>query len=226
MLTLASVVSAQVPCGIVNIDGPATADVGAPLVLKVKVTNTSKPEFKWNVSVGTIIKGQDTDEITVDTAGLGGVTLTASVELISAPLGCKTSASTQIIISAFFCGIAFDEYGDIKLEDEKSRLDNFAIQLINDPHSSGLILMVAGQPTFEGEAAYRLDRARSYLVKNRGIDSSRIVTKDCGFRKDLTLTLRIVPDGAAVPECDTFDQVPLSEVRFTKPRPKSLKKRR
>jgi len=230
MLTFACVVSAQVPvpCGIVDIDGPNHVDSEAPLVFKVKVSNTSKPEFKWNVSAGTIIKGQGTDEVTVDTAGLAGLDVMATVELIGAPSGCKTSASktTQVIIVDFFYGLRFDEYGDLKFEDEKARLDNFAIQLSNDPHSTGVILMVAGQKTFEREAAERLDRAKSYLVKIRGIDSSRIVTTDCGFSRDLTLKFWIVPQGVTSPDCDRIDQIPLSEVKFTKPRPKSSKKRR
>ena len=230
MLTFACVVSAQVPapCAAVDIDGPATVDPGTPLVLKAKVSNASTPEFKWSVSAGTIIKGQGSDEITVDIAGLSGLTVTVTVELVGAPLACKASASrtTEVPIPPFRCAMAFDEYGDLKFEDEKARLDNFAIQLFNDPQFRGLIMMSAGQRTFEGEAAYRLDRARSYLVKVRGIDSTRIVTLDCGFTQDLTTTLRIVPDGATLPECDTFGQIPLSEVKFTKPRPKSSKKRR
>jgi hypothetical protein len=230
MLALASAVSAQisVPCGIVEIDGPSNADAGAPLVFKVKVTNTSNPEFKWNVSVGVIIKGQGTDEITVDSAGLSGQTVTATVELIGAPSGCKNSASTTtpVIISDFFCGLAFDQYGDIRFEDEKARLDNFAIQISSDPHSSGLIQMYAGQETFKREASYRLGRARAYLVNFRKIDSGRLVTVDCGFTQDLTLKLSIVPQEATFPECDPIGQIPLSEVKFTKPRPKPRKKRR
>ena len=45
---------------------------------------------------------------------------------------------------------------DIKFEDEKARLDNFAIQLMNDPHSSGLILMVAGQKRSKGKQSIDL----------------------------------------------------------------------
>ena len=72
VLTLARVVSAQTPatCGIVGIDGPSEVDPGKPIVFKVRVTNiahTSRPEFKWSVSAGTIMKGQLTDEIMVDT---------------------------------------------------------------------------------------------------------------------------------------------------------------
>ena len=229
MLALASAVSAQisVPCGIVDIDGPSNADAGAPLVFKAKVTNTSNPQFKWNVSVGTIIKGQGTYEITVDTTGLDGLEVMVSVELTGAPLGCKRSTSkTTQITPPDRTRCAFDSYGDIDFEDEKARLDSFAIQISNDPQSSGLIQMYAGQKTFEREAAYRLDRAKSYLVNVRGIDSSRIIAVDCGFSREVTATLWVVPLGADVPECETTGQIPFSEVKFTKPRPKSAKKRR
>src|SRR5262245_1644048 len=97
LLTLASAAQGQTPvkCGIVGIEGPDQVDTDAPLVFKVKTTllHTTKPEFRWKLSVGTITMGQGTDEITVDTAGLGGQVLTATVELTGAPVRCKGSAS-------------------------------------------------------------------------------------------------------------------------------------
>ncbi len=74
-LTLASAARAQT-CGIVRIDGPSEVDPGTPLVLTAKTTmiHTTKPEFKWWLSAGTITTGQGTGEITVDTAELAGFT--------------------------------------------------------------------------------------------------------------------------------------------------------
>jgi hypothetical protein len=234
LLTAASVVRAQTPlttCGAVDIDGPSEAEPGTPLVFKAKITgtmNSTKPEFKWKVSAGTITSGEGTEEIIVDSTGLGGVELIATVELSGAPPGCKGSASktTKVKVVPIACGLPLDEYGDIRFEDEKARLDNFAIQLSNEPLSSGQILMYAGQKTFKNEAAERLARAKSYLVKVRETDPNRIVTLDCGFRKDLSIRLIIVPSGVRPPGCDDFLQIPFSEVRFTKPRPKSSKRRR
>lgn len=229
MLALASAVKAQttVTCGIVGIDGPAEVDPGKPIVFRVKVLQNSKPEFKWNVSAGTIIKGQGADEITVDTTGLGGQIVTARVELIGARAGCESSASkTTEVTPPPLIGEPLDRYGDINFEDEQARLDNFAIQLLNQPQSKGQIVMFAGQITFKGEAAYRLARAKSYLVGFRGIEHNRIITTDCGFAQDLKATLWVVPPGAEFVECDSYFQIPLSEVKFTKSRPKSSKKRR
>ena len=225
LLMLASAASAQetVTCGIADLDGPSTLDPGTPAVLKVKLTSkvhTSTPEFRWWVSVGTITKGEGTGEITLDTTGLGGQVVTVTVELVGAPVGCQSTVSKTINISPQppTCGRPFDQYGRITFEDEKARLDNFAIQLSNVPSEyMGLIHVSAGQKTFKGEAKYQLDRARAYLVNVRRIDSSRIITVDCGFYRDLNTKVWVVPRGATFPECD--NQIPYSDVKFTKRRP-------
>jgi len=231
LLILASAVRAQTPltCGIVGIDGPSEVDASMPIQFKVKITgmnHIAKPEFKWFVSLGTITMGQGTDEITIDTTGLAGMVLTATVALSGVPLGCTGEASitTQVKLPPIGCNRPFDEYGDIKFDDEKARLDNFAVSLSNYSSSIGYILMSAGQVTFEKEADERLARAKSYLVDVREIDRNQIVTVDCGFSQDLNIRLYIAPPGAAPPPCSNSEG-PLSDVKFTKPRPKSAKKR-
>jgi hypothetical protein len=231
LLTFASAAKTQTPptCGIVGIDGPSQVDPGTPLVLKVKTTmiHTTKPEFKWWLSAGTITTGQGTDEITVDTAGLGGFVVTASVGLLGAPPDCKGSASITFQVKVpGVIGCAFDNYGDIKFEDEKARLDNLAVQLMNQPQSSGSLLMSAGRETFENETTERLSRATSYLVEVRDIHPNRIVTVDCGFSQELRIQLWVVPLGATFPECNNPAEVPSYEVRFTKRRPRPSKKLR
>jgi hypothetical protein len=230
LLTFASVASAQTPpaCGIVGIDGPDTVDQGETLRFKVRTTGlNTKPEFKWTVSAGTIMGGQGTDQISVDTAGIGGQDVTTTVELSGAMPGCNASASTTTRIAppAFSCCHRFDEYGDLRFEDEKARLENFAIQISQLPLSSGSLLMYAGQETFKNEAAERLARAKSYLVKVRNIDPGRIITVDCGFTTDLTITLHIVPAGSRFPPCYNPVEIPITKVKFTKRRPKASKRR-
>ena len=121
---------------------------------------------------------------------------------------------------------AFDSYGDIKFEDEQARLDNLAIQLINQPLSVGYIMLSAGQVTFENEAEERLRRAKSHLTDIRGTDPNRVVTVDCGFSEELNTQLWVVPAGASPPACRPWMEIPFSQVKFTKPRPKPSKRRR
>jgi hypothetical protein len=146
----------------------------------------------------------------------------ASVVSAQTPLAATKTQVEEVPV--FTCGLPFDRYGDLKFADEKARLDNFAIQITEEPVSIGYILMSAGQITFENETAERLDRAKSYIVNERKIDSNRVVTVDCGFAKELSIRLYIAPLGVT-PVC--IDSVePLTEVKFTKRRPKASRKRR
>ena len=45
----------------------------------------------------------------------------------------------------FACRLGLDGYGNIRFLDEKARLDNFAIQLQNEPKTQGYIIVYAGQ---------------------------------------------------------------------------------
>ena len=107
-----------------------------------------------------------------------------------------------------------------------ARLDNIVVQLMNQPLSHVHILMFAGQVTFQRETEEQLSRAKSYLVETREVDPNRIVTVDCGFSIDLSVQLWVVPLGAAFPVCSREKEVPFSDVKFTKPRPRSSKKLR
>jgi hypothetical protein len=75
------------------------------------------------------------------------------------PFGERTSATD----SSF--NRAFDEYGSICWEDEKARLDNFAIALLND--DLGHIIVYDGKRACRGEAVARAIRAKKYLVEYR-----------------------------------------------------------
>jgi len=93
----------------------------------------------------------------------------------------------------------FDTYGNIRFNDEKARLDNFAIQLQNEPTSQGYII---GYGSCDAEGLTRANRAKDYLVNTRGIDASRLVTVDAGCLPELQVQLWIVPQGATPPTGD------------------------
>jgi hypothetical protein len=128
-----------------------------------------------------------------------------------------TSKKVDEVGPAFICGLAFDEYADIGFEDEKARLDNFAIQLMNTPTARGAFLAFAGNPTYRGEAAHRLQRGKNYIVKVRSIAPERVITIDSGFRTDFSISLYTVPAGATLPVLDSLSLDP-SQISFTKRR--------
>jgi hypothetical protein len=94
----------------------------------------------------------------------------------------------------------FDEYSDISVEDEKARLDNFAIYLLkNGPQFKGYIIVYAPRSTRSGEAQARAKRAKDYLVKVRGIKATRIITINGGSRDRLEVELYALPSSMSPP---------------------------
>jgi len=215
-------------CPIISVEAPAEEiEEGTPLVFTAKlnaVVPTAKPQFKWTLSAGTITAGDGTAVITVDTAGLGGQDVTATVEGSGISTTCSMVATISVnVLTGPVCNLPFDQYGDLRFRDEKARLDNFAIELTNYEGSTGYIIAYAGNPSYEGEAAERLLRAKNYLVKIREMNPARIITIDGGYMEDFYVTLVIAPPGAAPPSA--MPSLSRESIGFTKSHP-SLSKRK
>lgn len=216
-------------CSIVSLEGPETITVGEVLRITAKISDNSlnHRQFKWQTSAGTITSDPQASTILVDTAGLGGQSITTTVKIIGIQTDCSAEASLVTRIDGgVVCGLAFDEYGDIKFIDEISRLDNFAIQILNMPGSRGHLLAYAGQRTYPNEAAERLKRAKNYLVKVRHIEPERIITVDGGHRQELVVTLRVLPAGASAPPTDPWGLLTADKLDFSKPRPRLASRRK
>ena len=174
-----------------QIDFNVAVDVAAAAV---------KLTYNWELSAGVITAGQSTSSVSADSTGLsGGQIVTATVEVGGLAAGCERKAACTTALPAAIIGCGFDEYGDIAFDDEKARLDNFAIELQNDPTAEGYVTCYGGRRGYEGEALRRCERAKEYVANVRGIEAARIITVDGGFREDLTVKLVIVPAGAKPP---------------------------
>lgn len=92
----------------------------------------------------------------------------------------------------------FDRFGAVSSNDEKARLDNFAIELQQDPTTVGYIV-VFGRRSRPGEAKKRADRAKNYLKFSRGLGGERIESLDHCFRARLEVELWITPKKSAIP---------------------------
>jgi hypothetical protein len=201
-VTIANCDRCIVPCPTVNVTCPDTVEEGQPATFTANVTGGDpnvSATYNWSVSAGTITSGQGTPSITVDTTGQGGTAITATVNVGGYPPECTTQASCTTTPTRRAVARLFDQYGNIAFNDEKARLDNFAIQLQNEPGAQGYIVAYGGRRGRAGEAQARADRAKDYMVNTRGVDPGRLVTVDGGYREDLTVELWIVPTGATPP---------------------------
>jgi hypothetical protein len=71
--------------------------------------------------------------------------------------------------------------------------------LQNDPSTRAYIIAYGGRTSALNQVEKLMSRAREYLITRRGIDASRIVTVNGGFREEDSVELWVVPSGASAP---------------------------
>jgi len=186
-------------CPNVTVSCPDSVVLGEPVTFTSSVTGGSSnvaPIYNWTVSAGRIIEGQGTNSIRVDTTGLAGQTLTATLSMDGYGLDCSSSCPVQFPVPVE-CK-RFDEFPDISRNDEKARLDNYAIEL-TDPTLQGYVIVYPGQRGRPGDTQRHITRIVDYLVNSRGINSQRIVTLVGPARDELMVELWTCPQGARPP---------------------------
>jgi hypothetical protein len=219
----------MVQCPKVKLSSPSEVDADMPITFTVSLTGgdpNTTPTFNWTVSDGTIQAGQGTSMITVDTTGVVGQSLNATVGIGGYDPVCETGGSiTTGIKPKPQPARRFDEYGAIRLNDRNAHLDNFAIELQNDPTATGYVIAYAGRKSLRGAATSLVNTVKNYLVNTRGIAAFRIVTVDGGYREDPTTVLWIVPQGGTPPQpTPTVDPSQIKTPIKKKPVPKGPKK--
>lgn len=90
--------------------------------------------------------------------------------------------------------------GDVDYEDLIARLDNFAIELQNQPQAQGHIIVYRSRRDPPGISHRYALRAKNYLVRERGIDPRKVITIDGGMSGCLMYELWLAPAGAAITE--------------------------
>jgi hypothetical protein len=144
--------------------------------------------------------------LNVDSTGLGGqrITTTLTADDGSSDPSCAQSAQAVSIIAPIkkvaIVAREFDECVNCMFDDQKARLDNLAVELQNDPSTRAYIIAYGGRMSPVGQVEKLMGRARDYIVTQRGIDASRLVIVNGGFREEDNVELWVVPSGAAAPQ--------------------------
>ena len=193
----------------VNLSAPVTVNDGDIITFAsdISYTGTSPLNYTWTISPASarIIEGAGTPSIRVDTTGMGARRVTAilMVDDGSGDRNCRQTAQAATNVLAppapRLEPRRFDEFPSISFDDDKARLDNLAIELQNNPQARGQIIVYGGRTSRAGQADYLATRARDYLVTTRGIDASRIIIVNGGFRERDTYEIYLVPQGADAP---------------------------
>ena len=120
------------------------------------------------------------------------LTLTFGVLFLGGVFGSSAKPAKPIYTSP----IKFDVYNNLCWEDETARLDNFIIQLKKTPKLVGEIIVYAGKQSCEGEAEYRGERAKKWILK-RGIKKEQLRVHDGGYREVVETEIWMHPGEAA-----------------------------
>jgi hypothetical protein len=215
----ASAQPSQAQCPTVRVSCPDSVSGGEAITFVVTASGGDPqvtPTFNWTVSAGSISSGQGTSVITVDMTGVPGDTnVTATVDLGGFNRSCAVASSCTTMVMKKAEARKFDEYGKIRPADENARLDNFVIELQNDPTAQGYLIAYGGRRSKAGEAKKAAARAKTYLVKKRGLTAQRLTTVDGGYREESSYELWLVPPGAQPPQ--PTPNVDPSEVMSAKP---------
>ncbi len=189
-------------CPTIEIVCPTNIGIDQPLTFTSRAnggTPSIPAVYNWTVSAGSIIEGQGTNTIKVDTSGLAGQTVRAYLTMPGyGTLNCSADCGVSIPVPRI-TSRKFDEFPDIQRNDEKARLDNFVIEMQNDPSATAYVVIYPGRAGKRGDVQHHASRIVDYMVNSRGIDQSRIVTLVGTARDELFVELWVTPRGATPP---------------------------
>jgi PEGA domain-containing protein len=199
------------PCPFpVNLSAPVNVNEGEVITYTADVaySGTSALNYTWTLSPSNakVLSGAGTPTIAVDSTGFGGQRITATlvVDDGSGDSLCRQTAQASTFIPPppprENPSREFDVCCSCSYDDQKARLDNLAVELQNDPSTTTYIIAYGGRTSRIGLADRLLTRAREYLVTKRGIDPSRIVVLNGGFKEEDCVELWVVPSGATPPQ--------------------------
>jgi hypothetical protein len=193
----------------VDVSAPETVNEGEIITFASDVTygGTQGLKYAWTVNptAAKVISGAGTPTITVDTSGLGGQRVIATLVVTdgsSDPMCRQTAQSVAVVkppVKIVLVSREFDECVNCTFDDQKARLDNLAVELQNDQSTRAYVIAYGGRQSPLAKVEVLMKRARDYIVDERGIDASRLVIVNGGFRESDSVELWIVPAGAAPP---------------------------
>ena len=163
-------------CPTITVVGPlGVTNIGEKMSFRAEVgTVGPKLEYHWSVSAGTIVEGQGTSSIKVATdRTMGGINITATVTIGGLAPNCEKTASEAAPVAQRLEWEAFDEWGSLKDNDQRSRLDSFFAELANNPHHTGLVVLLISKRERRDSRNGRVQLVMDH-VKFRNFDADRI----------------------------------------------------
>ena len=147
--------------------------------------------YKWQAKGGKIISGQNTYQV----AFLRDSSETdIKIEVDGLPKNCANTYSESSVID-YVLPLRIDEFGKISQGDKKARMDNFFVELQNNPAAEGVIKLQD-----DNDLMTHL-RFLSNYIKVRNFDKTRVSFIIADENEQQT-QLWIIPPGAENSKCE------------------------
>lgn len=190
-----------IPCPQINVQvaNPRIMRDGEHVVFAANVGGgdpNAQPLFNWSVSSGTILNGQGTRNITVDSTGSGNDRQIVADLLVSGySYECNVRGTATVQVAAPPKKV--DEFGELPTADEEGKLMSIVNYVAQAPDRV-YIIGYAGRNNVRGYSADVLRRMKSFITKS-GPGSERVVAVDGGFREQPFYEIWVVPVGSDTP---------------------------
>jgi hypothetical protein len=186
-------------CGTLDVSGPSGITTpGDAMTFTATVSGGPSVTYNWSVSAGSIESGQGTSSIVVRTTKeMANSNITATVELggTDPACHCQTTDSETGGIGSGPTLNKVDEFGAAKDDEVKPRVDNFYIQLANDPNAHGVIINYGTPAQIKARKA-QIMKAINFLKR----PADRVTFVDGPDRGNgIETVFWIVPQGAESP---------------------------
>lgn len=203
----------RTPCPYnISVSGPDKVDEGDLVTFTAtnRGTNSNNPlKYVWTITpaiaASKITSGQGTDTITIDTTGMGGQSVIASVETTDGfyDAQCRQIKTVSTEVKPPPVIPPDDPRGDIIIfrafDDIKARVDLYVQELNAAPDSMAYIFYYQGRANKSSDAAKIARRMQDYMVNVRGFDPRRIVMTSGGSREVSQADVFIVKPSNKIP---------------------------
>ena len=164
-------------CPTFTVSGPAGVTLpGDAMTFTASVTGGPEVTYNWTVSGGVIESGQGTPSIVVRTSRAdAGTNITATLNLggLDPNCECQKDAFETAPVDKNPEAVQVDEFGKLSNDDIRARLDQFFIELQNNPANQGYIInygndkdIAAREKIITNHIDFRkFDRTRITLVR-------------------------------------------------------------
>ena len=189
------------PCPTIQIQAPTGKIIrdGQPVTFAVNLAGGDPnvvPTIVWNTSAGTIVGGQGTKSIQVDSSG-AGVNREIVADLWVGGLAPECNSQFTGTVRVAGPPTKVGEFGELSVEKENEQLAAF-VSALPQANDHVVVIAYAGRSSVRGFSANSLRRIKNQISAG-GIPGERVSITDGGFREEPAFELWLVPEGSEPP---------------------------